>query len=266
MVRNVYRSMFFSMVVCCFSAQASQSDHDFVNRSINKNDFAMKEFEKILDKQKLSSFEEKCLIDAYIAKYGLDLSFGLKWIAVSAAYDEINQRGNTLIGFSAYRKNLDRRNLKEIAKENLAALKMLQDKASKYRIEPINDMLSRWNPSFKNIFFDEEIFEGDDFDRGYIYLSDQDVDMSMSEVHHKYGSTAIRHVSLELKERHDALQQHVKTPCHEVCIDSNGLFDTQGDNQTMTSEFEYVEKLRDENPVDNNPETNKFAKYFDRIV
>ncbi|AXK60992.1 hypothetical protein [Candidatus Chromulinivorax destructor] len=266
MVKNVYKYMIFSMVaVCCFDAQASQADKDFVNRSMDKNDFAMKEFEKLLDKQKLSLFEEKCLIDAYIAKYGLELSFGLKWIAVYDAYHQINER-NSIPWEKSYRNNLHRELSKSAAIQNLAALQAIQDKACQYRIEPVNDMLSRWNPSFKNIYFDEETFEGDGFDRGYIYSSNHDVDISMSEIHHKYGSTASRHVSLEFKERHDALQQHVKTPCHQVSIDSNGLFDIQDDNQTMISEFEYVEKLRSENPIDNNPETNKFIKCFDQIA
>ncbi|AXK60993.1 hypothetical protein C0J27_04645 [Candidatus Chromulinivorax destructor] len=261
--------MIFSMVaVCCFDAQASQVDKDFINRSKDKNAYAFQQFNKILSNPHRSEVERKCLFDARMAQLALTYTRRFQWLA----------------GFMVHNNNLDRRyrikelsnpQLEQIAQDDLAALQATQLKASEYKLQPIDDMLDQWK-----YFREKSIFVcGDEFLPDYPFCSGDWVENSINKIYKKYGYFSFKKLTGILKMRNDALNKHVKAPykaSSQLILAQS--FKNNNDklvchqpaqkylDQPIMSEFKYVAKLQKENGVDKNPATNKFAKLFDRIA
>lgn len=270
MVKNVCRYIIFSMVaVCCFDVQASQADNDFVNRSKDKNSRAVQEFNKILSKENRSEFEQKCLLDARVAQVAVTYPWGFQWLAGYMINNNLDRR---------YRiKELSNSQLEQIAQDDLAALQATQLKASEYKLEPINDMLYRWKYFYKKPIN----FDGDEFLPGYPFCSGDWVEDSIFEIRLQHGKVSSKNFASILKKRNDDLNKHVKglykkssklilaqsfknnnekLVCHQPAHKQEHV------DQKIMSEFEYIHKLRNENRVDKNPATNKFASLFDRIA
>lgn len=268
MVKNVYRYMIFSMVaVCCFDAQASQVDKDFINRSKDKNAYAFQQFNKILSNPHRSEVERKCLFDARMAQLALTYTRRFQWLAGFMVHKNYNRCYRTF--------ELSNAQLDQIAQKDLAALIAIQDKASAHKIMPIEDLCNAaWGN--KGIATNVANYEAV-FIYGSINHLDQDVHSqqiiqgTLHNIQTKHPFF-VRSLLSALKKRNDALQQHVKTVFNKSTgsMNYNELMYHQHAqkylDQPIMSEFKYVAKLQKENGIDKNPATNKFAKLFDRIA